>query len=474
MGDNGVVEIAPAAEFFFFGGGTAPELGYYYYGLQERPHQEYRSAGSHSANGYGGYYDNNNNNGAADICSAHACGIEPHDVPTRLCPDGVTFSGLNGRCSRNPATGRCDWEIATCVSVAVVNNSPTTTITCQRDADCFRLPNGFCDGRSGQCQSAECFADDECLDTEICSTTDDYYRCVPCDCGIVRGPPDEIEQCHDLSGFANIPGECYRGDNGQCTIQDYSTCAQCTSDQDCHRLKNGVCNPNGECQSAQCLQDEQCGHDEVCLEQHCVQCDCGPITKQETLCHDEINYANVPGPCLRENGKCVQEYSTCDVCRSDADCRQVYNGVCRGGTCESAECLLSNQCNDSQECNAGFCVACDCGNPARGDTPCFDGSTAGPDECIQDGNGNCGWTYTECPMCGIDFRCPHGYTCEFGECVELPAVATCKNAYDCPYSSPYCLGGYCSANGCYRDRECSPDQVCSRDGHCRQKQSGVY
>jgi hypothetical protein len=47
------------------------------------------------------------------LCEERACG-PALGMPNRLCPDGISVEGPTGRCLRDPESGACGWEIASC------------------------------------------------------------------------------------------------------------------------------------------------------------------------------------------------------------------------------------------------------------------------------------------------------------------------------------------------------------------------
>jgi len=88
------------------------------------------------------------------------------------------------------------------------------------------------------------------------------------------------------------------------------------------------------------------------------------------------------------------------------------------------------------ECNPDpptTCSSDECGPaPALPTVQCWDGTTAGPGECLRDGNGVCGWEIT---------TCPEPPACSSSECGPRPMLPSTKCA-DGTYSGP----GDCSRN----------------------------
>lgn len=292
-------------------------------------------------------------------------------------------------------------------------------------------------------------------------------QCYIEDCGV---PPygSSSFPCPDDETIGGFTGNCIQNPANYKCEWEFKACPRC--EHGCR--SDQICLDTGFCAPAECRGSLDCAYDEVCQNGICTLCDCGPPEQADFLCHDLLGRGGVPLECFRApNEQCVWDYSECAQCQSDNDCHLLDPGVCVNGKCESAQCLTDEGCAYDEICEHYQCVPCKCGQPARGVTQCSDGSIAGPELCLNE-NGRCQWTYSDCPVCGVDFRCPNGLVCVDGDCVQ--AGVGCSNSYQCPYDTPYCLNGICYESGCRSNKDCRYDEVCGRNGHCQLPKSGYY
>lgn len=214
------------------------------------------------------------------------------------------------------------------------------------------------------------------------------------------------------------------GGGGSGGIVDLCAGVDCTDENDC--TSDGTCNPeNGLCQGA--------GNEPM-----------------DTLCGDGSYFCDGAGACVQCNRseQCPDDGNECTNAFCDSACVQVQvggscmymagAGVCRDGTCVSA-----NLCNPYPCVDQGACVVDEC-NPANGacsyvdlpiDTPC-----AGNGGRYCDGDGRC-------VACNDSLQCDDGNECTTNTCITgiIPQclTLTADDGANCEGIATACTDGDC-------------------------------
>lgn len=275
-----------------------------------------------------------------------------------------------------------------------------------------------------------------------------------------------IELIPDCVGDSCIEGWVHFDD--ACTDCDpihFKRCF-CSQDSDCGDCEECVL---GVCQSI-------CPVDVVCKNGKCTECDdiikCpdGQICKDgKCVCPPGTFYSNQYKRCV----ECDSTTVFTDKCKSCVNGHILHvdcYGVCDPATGECIDCIKSSDCNlytDGRNCCDNKVCKCCAGtvwNPTLG-------------KCVEDCKD------TGCPTCqrcgpeGCEpIKCPTGFKCVEGECIEWPCKdTTCNNGADCgkdcgcldgqcvPCKILNCATGQCaSVLGC----ECASNNVCKGSDDC--------
>lgn len=240
-----------------------------------------------------------------------------------------------------------------------------------------------------------------------------------------------------------------------------------------------------------CSQDSDCGDCEECVLGVCQSiCPVDVVCKNGkcTECDDVIK---CPDGQICKDGKCVcppgtfysNQYKRCVECDSTTiftdKCKSCVNGhilhvdcygVCDPTTGTCIDCIKNSDCNlytDGRNC---------CDNKV---CKCCAGTVWNPtlEKCVEDcKDSGC----PTCQRCGPEgcepIKCPTGFKCVEGECIEWPCKdTTCNNGADCgkdcgcldgqcvPCKILNCATGQCaSVLGC----ECASNGVCKGSDDC--------
>jgi hypothetical protein len=275
-----------------------------------------------------------------------------------------------------------------------------------------------------------------------------------------------IELIPDCVGDSCIEGWVHFDD--ACTDCDpiYFKRCFCSSDTDCGACEECIL---GVCQS-------ECPVDFVCKNDKCIQCDDVIKCPDGQVCKD--------GKCVCAPGTFYSnEYKRCVEC----DSTTVFNDKCK--SCLGGH-IVHVDCYGACDPATGICVDCiknsDCDINADGrnccdnkECKCCPGMVWNPtlNKCVEDCKD------TKCPTCercgpeGCEpIKCPAGFKCVEGECIEWGCKeTTCANGADCgkgcgcdngkcvPCKILNCATGQCANTlGC----ECASNGVCQGSDKC--------
>lgn len=386
---------------------------------------------------------------AADVCLE--CEVDGD------CSDSLVCNG-DEICD----TGVCEFGTA----VACGTNE-----TCTEPAGACACAVGFVDGGSGNCIVPACDTDDDCEDTNVCTSD----SCVDNVCAFV--PSNDGDDC----GGGNV---CDAGVCGpECVID-----ADCDAGEICDA---GVCGP-------ECTQDMDCSGSEICdvptdgspnaCVPECTQdtdCESGEVCNAINVCTPECNdNADCPGTQVCDAGVCGPE------CLTDVDCPDGSGCSATSATCEP-ECVTAEDCNGDDVCSAdGVCTT-----PCTTTTDCLGGeiceTSAGVcvPECLDDadcGTGEvCDGTTNTCgPECTTGAECEGVLICDaststcVAECTSdddcgtgetcdrqtLTCEPVCGDDSDCD-AGEACLSEMCVTE-CTTVADCDGSEACSADGIC--------
>lgn len=202
----------------------------------------------------------------------------------------------------------------------------------------------------------------------------------------------------------------------------------------------GECLPEdcgGPATDAACWCDELCivfgdccsNKIDVCEAEACEPDSCGPKPLFLELCNDGST-AGV-GDCIElESGECGWEVTECPE-------PEPGQGPCSAAECGPSPLVLGcddviTHASDCERGDDGFCswqvddcdaecTPADCGPQPEIAKLCDDGSVVGAELCMEVEDGNCGWTFPECPS-----PVPGEGPCAPGECGGFaPLVVDC-------------------------------------------------
>jgi hypothetical protein len=275
-----------------------------------------------------------------------------------------------------------------------------------------------------------------------------------------------IELIPDCVGDSCIEGWVHFDD--ACTDCDpiYFKRCFCSSDTDCGACEECIL---GVCQS-------ECPVDFVCKNDKCIQCDDVIKCPDGQICKD--------GKCVCAPGTFYSnEYKRCVEC----DSTTVFNDKCK--SCLGGH-IVQVDCYGACDPATGVCVDCiknsDCDINTDGrnccdnkECKCCSGTVWNPtlNKCVEDCKD------TKCPTCercgpeGCEpIKCPAGFKCVEGECIEWGCKeTTCSNGADCgkgcgcdngkcvPCKILNCATNQCASTlGC----ECASNGICQGSDKC--------
>lgn len=291
---------------------------------------------------------------------------------------------------------------------------------------------------------------DECL-VRKCYKEKDYI--------VIELIPDCVgDSC--IEGWVHFDNVCT-----DCDPIHFKRCF-CSLDSDCGDCEECIL---GVCQSA-------CPVDFVCKNDKCIQCDDTIKCPDGQVCKD--------GVCVCAPGTFYSnEYKRCVECDSSTiftdKCKSCVNGhilhvdcygACDPATGQCVDCIKNGDCDSNTDgrycCENKVCKCCagTVWNPTLG-------------KCVEDCKDAGCPTCERCGPTGCEpIKCPTGFKCVEGECVEWPCKdTTCNNGGDCgkdcgclngqcvPCKILNCATGQCaSVLGC----ECASNGVCQGSDKC--------
>ncbi|HEY3445788.1 MAG TPA: hypothetical protein VGK67_05450 [Myxococcales bacterium] len=425
------------------------------------------------------------NCGAADMaCTAGVC------TKIDRCAN-VTCSGTTKIC--DPASGKCVACLvkSDCTSSLkpACDTATKKCVECLTETDCASSTvSKFCDRALKTCSG--CDADAQCITATAPNCLSAEHRCVGCvDAADCAGNPNgqicslATRTCTTCQADA----DCASSGPGWVCDLAAKTCVECLDNLDCAGSFGGAFCLAAEKRCVECLAGADCGFEKKgCLDHRCGKCaadtDCpGPTdlcSEADNLCHCSADTDCGGGApvCNTEPGvylcgcKQTSDCPTGKVCDTFAYPQGTCAAPCTATSCNPngaapycnltvgaatygvcLPCLSNTDCSQGEFCTATGCVGCrndaDCTDPTK---PNCRGQCMG---CV---------TWQDCTN-------PAALGCNF----NTHLCGSCVDDFDCPDTSPVCLGGKCGTSGADAGSDtcggCAPNEVCDpSDNTCVQ------
>ncbi len=327
-----------------------------------------------------------------------------------------------GECKLNADCDDGDFCTTDLCSSAVCFHSP---VVCPPSGDVC-LAN-VCDPGTGLCEPQSANQGGACDDSDVCTENDS------CDDGTCVGSPVDcddgvfcngVETCIDLDGCVSGSDPC----PGQVCDEGTDACMDCFVDDDCD--DSDPCTDD-TCESGICSNVA-------------VDCDDGVFCNGVETCDDSDGCVSGSDPCPGQ--------------------------LCDEGTDACVDCVVDNDCDDSDPCTDDTCltgscsnnpVDCDDGLFCNGVEFCdeFGGCISGKDPCPGQ---LCDEVTDACVECLVDADCDDGDsctddTCLTGSCSNNPV--DCDDGLFCN-GSEVCVAGVCQSG---KDVDCDDFVACTDD-----------